>query len=55
MGNIEKVCMWQLEATVNKIEIINPKISFINYINTPPNPSIDNMLAIVDSGANIHL
>ena len=30
-------------------------ISLINCIDTPPNPNINNMLAIVDSGVNIHL
>ena len=33
----------------------DPKISLINYINTPPDPTITNMLVITDSGANIHL
>ena len=33
----------------------NPKTSLLNYIDTPPNPNITNMLAIADSGANIHL
>ena len=32
-----------------------PKISLINYIDTPHNPTITNMIAIADSGANIHL
>ena len=33
---------------MNKIQISNPKI-------TPPNSPSKNMLAIVDSGANLHL
>ena len=33
----------------------NPKISLINYIDTPPNPTSTNMLAIADSGVNIHM
>ena len=40
---------------VNKIEMSNPKISLINYIDTPPNPNSTNMLEIVESGASIHL
>ena len=40
---------------VNKIEIINPRIIFINYIDTPPDPNSTNMLVVTDSGANIHL
>ena len=40
---------------MNKIEIINPKISLINCIDTPPNPPGTNMLAIADSGTNTHL
>ena len=55
MGGSEKVCEWRLGAIVNKIEISNPKISLINYINTPPNPTSNNMIAIADSGMNIHL
>ena len=35
--------------------MINPKISLINCIGTPPNYPSKNTLAIVDSGANIHL
>ena len=38
---------------MNKIEISNPKISLIHCIDTPPNPTSKNMLAIEDSGANI--
>ena len=33
----------------------NPKISLINYIDTPPNHLSNNMLAIADLDANIHL
>ena len=51
----EKGWEWQLGAIFNKFEIINPKISLINYINTPPYPTSTNMLEIVDAGANIHL
>ena len=40
---------------MNKIEISNPKISQIHCIDTPPNPTSNNMLAIVDLGANINL
>ena len=40
---------------MNKIEIINPKISLINCINTTPIPTSNNMLEITDSGENIHL
>ena len=39
----------------NKIKISNPKISLMNHINTPTNPTSTNMIAIADSGANIHL
>ena len=39
---------------MNKIEISNPKTTLTNCIDTPPNTS-NNMLAIADSGANIHL
>ena len=46
---------WRLGAIVNKIEISNPKISLIKYIDTPHNPTSNNILAITDSGANIHL
>ena len=38
----------QLE-TLNKIEISNPKINLINYIDTPPNPTSNNVIAISDS------
>ena len=40
---------------MNKIEIINPKISLINCINTSTNPPSNHMLAITFSGVNIHL
>ena len=33
---------------VNKFEINNPKISLINYIDTPPNPTSTNMLEIAE-------
>ena len=55
MGGSEKGCEWRLGAIFNKIEISNPKIILINYIDTPPNPNITKMLAITDSGTNIHL
>ena len=55
MGGSEKGCEWHLGAIVNKVEICNPKISLINYINTPPNPTSTSMLSNSDSGANIHL
>ena len=35
--------------------MINPKISLINYIYTPHNPTSTSILAIAYSGANIHL
>ena len=40
---------------MNKIKIISPKISLIDFIVTPNNPPSNNMLAIADSGANIQL
>ena len=40
---------------MNKFEINNPKISLVNYIDTPPNPTSTNMLAILYLGANIKL
>ena len=55
MGGSEKGCERQLGATVNKNEISNPKNSLVNYIDTPPSPNSTNMLAIIYSGANIHL
>ena len=55
MGGNEKVCEWRIGEIVNKIENSNPKISLINYIDTPPNPTSNNMLEIADSDANIHL
>ena len=55
MGVSEKGCEWWLGEIFNKIEIIKPKISLINYIDTPPTPNITNILAITDSGANTHL
>ena len=55
MGVIEKGCERRLGSINNKIKISNPKISLINHINNPPNTTSTNMLAIKDSGANIHL
>ena len=55
MGVSEKGWEWRLGEIFNKIEIIKPKISLINYIDTPPNPNINNILAITDSGENTHL
>ena len=55
MGGSEKVCEWGLGAVENKIKIINPKVSLIYNIDTPPNPTSTNMLANADSCANIHL
>ena len=55
MGGSEKGCEWRLGAIDNKIKISNPKISLINHIDAPPNPTSTNMLAIADSGANIHV
>ena len=55
MGGSEKVCERQLEAIINQIKIIKPKIGLINYINNTHNPTSNNMLSIADSGANIHL
>ena len=40
---------------MNKIEIGDPKISLIHFIGTPPNPPSNNILAIIDLGANIHV
>ena len=55
IGGIEKGCEWRLREIINKIEIIKHKISLINYIDIPPNHLSNNMLAIAESGANIHL
>ena len=55
LGGSEKRCEWPLGAIINKIVISNPKISLINCIRTPQNYPSNNMLAIADSGANIHL
>ena len=55
MGGSEKGCQWRFGEIFNKIEISKPKISLINYIDTPPNPTSTNMLEIEDSGANINL
>ena len=55
MGGREKGYEWQLRVMVNKIEMSNPKISLINYIDTPPNNLSNKMLAIADSSENTHL
>ena len=55
MGGSEKGREWRLWAIDNKIKMFNPKISLINHIDTPPNPTSTNMLAIADSSANIHI
>ena len=55
MAGSEKVGKLQLGEIVNQIEISNPKISLINYIDTPTNTTRTNMLSIIDSGVNIHL
>ena len=39
----------------NNIKISNPKVSLLNHVDTPPNSTSTNMLAIEDSGENIHL
>ena len=49
MGGNEKGRKWRFGAIDNKI-----KISLLNHIDTPPNPTSTNMLAIEDSSANIH-
>ena len=55
MGGSEKGCEWLFGSIDNKIKISSPKISLINHIHTPPNPTSTNMLEISDYGANIHL
>ena len=55
MEGSEKGCEWRLGAIVNKIEISNPKVSLINDINTPHNPTSANILEIIYSSANVHL
>ena len=40
---------------MNKIEISNPKIGLINCIDTPSNPTSNNMLSMAYSGSNTHL
>ena len=55
MGGSEKGFEWQLGEIFNIIEICSLKTSLINYIDTPPNQTSNNMLAISDSGANIHI
>ena len=55
MGGSEKGCDWQLGVMVNKIVISIPKISSINYIDIPPNPTSTNMIKIADSDPNIHI
>ena len=44
MGGSENGCEWQLGVIVNNIEISNPKISLINYIDTSTNTTSTNML-----------
>ena len=51
----EKGYKWRLGEIGNKIIISNTKISLRNYIDTTPNPNSNNMLAVAESGANIHL
>ena len=48
MGKSEKGCEWQLGVIFNKIEISNPKISLIYFIDTPPNTSSNNIPEIAD-------
>ena len=55
MGSSEKGCEGQLGAIDNKIKTSSPNMSLTNNIDTPPNPTSTNMLAIADSGANIHV
>ena len=55
IGGGEEGCEWRLGVIVNKIEISNPIIILINYIDTPPNNLSNNMLAIAESGTNIHI
>ena len=55
LGGSNKGWECRLGAEMNKIETSKPNISLINFIDTPPNPSSNNMLAIIESGANIHL
>ena len=55
MGGSKKGFDWRLGAIDNKVEIINPKNSLLDYIKTRPNPSSTNMLNIADSGVNIHI
>ena len=55
MVGSEKGCELRLRAMNNKIKMTNPKINLINLINTSPNPTSTNMLAIIDNGENIHL
>ena len=44
MGGSEKGREWRLGKIVNKIKISNPKISLINNLDTPPNPTSTNMI-----------
>ena len=37
LGGSKNRCKWRLGVIINKIEIINPKISLINCIGNPPN------------------
>ena len=50
VGGSEKGCERQSGAIDNTI-----KISLINYIDKPPNPTSTNILAIADSNEIIHL
>ena len=55
MDRSEKGCEWRLGVIINKIEISTNKINLINYIYTQPNPTSNIMLAMANSGVNIHL
>ena len=54
MGGSEKGCEWQFGEIDNTIKISNPQISLINHIDTSTNPTSTSILAIADSGENIH-
>ena len=54
LGRSEKGCKWWLDAITNKIQISNPKIFLMNFIGTPPDSPINNILSIAESGTNIH-
>ena len=55
MGGGEEGWEWRLGVIFNNVKISNHKISLINCIGSLPNYSGKNTLAIVDSGANMHL